>query len=64
MQTTAALKREFQFLELQEGSPDEYEYLCLETAWEVMQLKRWPATPQLLFALKELTKELNPHHAG
>ena len=29
-----------------------------ETAWAVIELKGWIATPELLFALKQYTKEI------
>jgi hypothetical protein len=31
--------------------------IALETAWAFIELRGWAATPQLLFALKQYTKD-------
>lgn len=36
----------------------EFDDLCLETARTLIRAKRWIASPQLLFALKQWIKEL------
>jgi hypothetical protein len=48
-----------QFTTLDPDSPEGHDYAFTEAAWDWIAIKGWPATPQLLFALKAYASDLD-----
>jgi hypothetical protein len=48
-----------QFLTLDPDSPEGHDYAFTEAAWDWIAIKGWPATPQLLFALKAHAQDVD-----